>query len=68
MKGPRYGLHISSLLGPLGAPSLGGSIATAGCLVFTGATTDKFLHAFDAAKSGAISTAASVHEREGFEL
>lgn len=35
----------------LGAPNLGGSIATAGGLVFIGATTDKFLRAFDA-KSG----------------
>ncbi len=34
---------------PLGAPNLGGSIATAGGLVFIGATTDKFLRAFDAA-------------------
>lgn len=33
---------------PLGAPNLGGSIATAGGLVFIGATTDKFLRAFDA--------------------
>jgi quinoprotein glucose dehydrogenase len=32
----------------LGAPNLGGSIATAGGLVFIGATTDKFLRAFDA--------------------
>ncbi len=35
----------------LGAPNLGGSIATAGGVVFIGATTDKFLRAFDA-KSG----------------
>ena len=33
---------------PLGAPNLGGSVATAGGLVFIGATTDKFLRAFDA--------------------
>ncbi len=32
----------------LGAPNLGGSIATAGGLVFIGATTDKFLRGFDA--------------------
>ena len=31
----------------LGAPNLGGSIVTAGGLVFIGATTDKFLRAFD---------------------
>jgi quinoprotein glucose dehydrogenase len=37
---------------PLGAPNLGGSIATAGGLVFIGATTDKFLRGFDA-KTGA---------------
>jgi len=36
----------------LGAPNLGGSIATAGGLLFIGATTDKFLRAFDA-KTGA---------------
>jgi quinoprotein glucose dehydrogenase len=36
----------------LGTPNLGGSIATAGGLVFIGATTDKFLRAFDA-KTGA---------------
>ncbi len=32
----------------LGAPNLGGSIATAGGIVFIGATTDKFLRGFDA--------------------
>ncbi|MEE9606756.1 MAG: pyrroloquinoline quinone-dependent dehydrogenase, partial [Myxococcota bacterium] len=32
----------------LGAPNLGGPIATAGGLVFIAATTDKFLRAFDA--------------------
>jgi quinoprotein glucose dehydrogenase len=32
----------------LGAPNLGGSIATGGGLIFIGATTDKFLRAFDA--------------------
>jgi quinoprotein glucose dehydrogenase len=32
----------------LGSPNLGGSIATAGGLVFIGATTDKFLRGFDA--------------------
>ena len=37
---------------PLGAPNLGGSIATAGGVVFIGATTDKFLRGFDA-KTGA---------------
>jgi quinoprotein glucose dehydrogenase len=33
---------------PLGSPNLGGSIATAGGVVFIGATTDKFLRGFDA--------------------
>ncbi len=33
---------------PLGAPNLGGSIVTAGGVVFIGATTDKFLRGFDA--------------------
>jgi quinoprotein glucose dehydrogenase len=33
---------------PLGSPNLGGPIATGGGLVFIGATTDKFLRAFDA--------------------
>jgi quinoprotein glucose dehydrogenase len=32
----------------LGAPNLGGSIVTAGGIVFIGATTDKFLRGFDA--------------------
>ncbi|MCZ6782716.1 MAG: pyrroloquinoline quinone-dependent dehydrogenase [Proteobacteria bacterium] len=32
-----------------GAPNLGGSLATAGGVVFIGATTDKFFRAFDAA-------------------
>ena len=32
---------------PLGAPNLGGSIATAGGLVFIGATTDQFVRGFD---------------------
>jgi quinoprotein glucose dehydrogenase len=32
----------------LGAPNLGGSIVTAGGVVFIGATTDRFLRAFDA--------------------
>ena len=32
---------------PLGAPNLGGSIATAGGLVFIGATTDQFIRGFD---------------------
>jgi quinoprotein glucose dehydrogenase len=32
----------------LGAPNLGGALATAGGLVFIGATTDKFFRAFDA--------------------
>jgi quinoprotein glucose dehydrogenase len=36
----------------LGSPNLGGALVTAGGLVFIGATTDKFLRAFDA-KSGA---------------
>jgi quinoprotein glucose dehydrogenase len=31
----------------LGAPNLGGSLATAGGVVFVGATTDKFVRAFD---------------------
>jgi quinoprotein glucose dehydrogenase len=39
---------------PLGAPNLGGSIATAGGLVFIGATTDKFLRAFDASSGEEI--------------
>jgi len=34
---------------PFGAPNLGGATATAGGVVFIGATTDKFLRAFDAA-------------------
>lgn len=33
---------------PWGSPNLGGSLVTAGGLVFIGATTDKFLRAFDA--------------------
>jgi quinoprotein glucose dehydrogenase len=33
---------------PLGAPNLGGSIVTAGGVVFIGATTDKYLRGFDA--------------------
>ena len=36
-----------------GAPNLGGSIATDGGLVFIGATTDKFVRAFDA-RTGAL--------------
>ncbi len=32
---------------PVGSPNLGGPIATAGGLVFIGATTDKYLRAFD---------------------
>jgi quinoprotein glucose dehydrogenase len=32
----------------LGAPNLGGSIVTAGGVVFIGATTDKFIRGFDA--------------------
>ncbi len=36
------------LLGRKGSPNLGGSIVTAGGLVFVGATTDKYLRAFDA--------------------
>jgi quinoprotein glucose dehydrogenase len=36
----------------LGSPNLGGSVATAGGVVFIGATTDKFLRGFDA-KTGA---------------
>ncbi len=39
---------------PLGAPNLGGSIVTAGGVVFIGATTDKFLRAFDAASGAEI--------------
>jgi quinoprotein glucose dehydrogenase len=38
----------------LGAPNLGGSIVTAGGLVFIGATTDRFLRAFDAASGAEI--------------
>ena len=37
----------------LGTPNLGGSIVTAGGLVFIGATTDKYLRAFDA-KTGEV--------------
>jgi len=33
---------------PLGTPNLGGSIATAGGVVFIGATTDQYLRGFDA--------------------
>ena len=40
----------------LGAPNLGGSIATASGLVFIGATTDKFLRAFDATSGEEIWT------------
>jgi quinoprotein glucose dehydrogenase len=36
---------------PLGTPNLGGSIATAGGVVFIGATTDQYLRGFDS-KSG----------------
>ncbi len=39
---------------PFGAPNLGGSIVTAGGLVFIGATTDKFLRAFDASSGEEI--------------
>jgi quinoprotein glucose dehydrogenase len=39
---------------PLGSPNLGGPLATAGGLVFIGATTDKFLRAFDARSGGEI--------------
>jgi quinoprotein glucose dehydrogenase len=39
---------------PLGAPNLGGAIVTAGGVVFIGATTDKFLRAFDAASGKEI--------------
>jgi quinoprotein glucose dehydrogenase len=38
----------------LGAPNLGGSLATAGGLVFIGATTDRFFRAFDAASGEEI--------------
>jgi quinoprotein glucose dehydrogenase len=38
----------------LGAPNLGGSIVTAGGVVFIGATTDKFLRAFDASSGEEI--------------
>jgi len=37
------------LQGDVGAPNLGGAIVTAGGLVFIGATTDKYLRAFDLA-------------------
>jgi quinoprotein glucose dehydrogenase len=33
---------------PTGTPNLGGSLATAGGLVFIGATTDNYVRAFDA--------------------
>ena len=36
-----------------GSPNLGGSIATAGGVVFIGATTDKFLRGYDA-RSGEL--------------
>jgi len=36
------------LQGDVGAPNLGGAVATAGGLVFIGATTDKYLRAFHA--------------------
>jgi quinoprotein glucose dehydrogenase len=39
---------IWQLQGDVGAPNLGGAIATAGGVVFIGATTDKYLRAFDA--------------------
>ncbi len=39
---------------PLGSPNLGGSVVTAGGLVFIGATTDKFLRAFDGASGEEI--------------
>jgi len=38
----------------LGAPNLGGPLATAGGVVFIGATTDKFFRAFDAASGDEI--------------
>jgi len=38
----------------LGAPNLGGPLATGGGLVFIGATTDKFFRAFDAASGDEI--------------
>jgi quinoprotein glucose dehydrogenase len=41
------------LQGDVGSPNLGGSIVTAGGLVFIGATTDKYLRAFDA-KTGEL--------------
>jgi quinoprotein glucose dehydrogenase len=37
-----------------GAPNLGGTLATAGGLVFIGATTDKYIRAFDAANGREI--------------
>jgi quinoprotein glucose dehydrogenase len=40
----------------LGAPNLGGSIATAGGVAFIGATTDKFLRGFDTASGEEIWT------------
>ena len=36
------------LQGDVGAPNLGGAVVTAGGVVFIGATTDKYLRAFDA--------------------
>lgn len=38
---------IWKLQGNVGAPNLGGAVATAGGVVFIGATTDKYLRAFD---------------------
>jgi quinoprotein glucose dehydrogenase len=38
----------------LGAPNLGGTLATAGGVVFIGATTDKFVRAFDARTGRAL--------------
>ena len=38
----------------LGAPNLGGTLATAGGVVFIGATTDKFFRAFDAETGRAL--------------
>jgi quinoprotein glucose dehydrogenase len=54
---------------PLGAPNLGGSIATAGGLVFIGATTDRFLRAFDARTGERSGPAPPVHcERHADQL
>jgi quinoprotein glucose dehydrogenase len=44
------------LQGDVGAPNLGGALVTAGGLVFIGATTDRYLRAFDLATGEEIWT------------